>query len=90
VAQISGTTLGRWLSQDALEPWRHRCWIFPRDAAFATKAVILDLYQGRWEGKALGPRDYVLCAKPFEWTFTRSDLDALLENSKQKSRRLAA
>src|SRR5258708_16888489 len=30
VAQISGTTLWRWLSQDALRPWRHRCWIFPR------------------------------------------------------------
>ena len=63
VAQISGTTLWRWLSQDALRPWRHRCWIFPRDPAFAVKAGrILDLYQHRWENKALGPRDYVLCA----------------------------
>jgi hypothetical protein len=35
VAQISGTTLWRWLSEDALRPWRHRCWIFPRDPAFA-------------------------------------------------------
>jgi hypothetical protein len=63
VAQISGTTLWRWLSQDALRPWRHRCWIFQRDPAFAVKAGrILDLYQRRWENKALGPRDYVLCA----------------------------
>src|SRR5216683_2435511 len=63
VAQISGTTLWRWLSQDALRPWRHRCWIFPRDPAFAAKAGrILDLYQRRWQDKALGPRDYVLCA----------------------------
>jgi DDE superfamily endonuclease len=63
VAQISGTTLWRWLSQDALRPWRHRCWIFPRDPAFAAKAGrILDLYQRRWDNKALGPRDYVLCA----------------------------
>ena len=63
VAQISGTTLWRWLSHDALRPWRHRCWIFPRDPAFAIKAGrILDLYQRRWENKALGPRDYVLCA----------------------------
>ncbi len=63
VAQISGTTLWRWLSQDALRPWRHRCWIFPRDPAFAIKASrILDLYQRRWQDKALGPRDYVLCA----------------------------
>jgi transposase len=63
VAQISGTTLWRWLSQDALRPWRHRNWIFPRDPAFAVKAGrILDLYQRRWQDKALGPRDYVLCA----------------------------
>ena len=27
VAEISGTTLWRWLSEDALRPWRHRsCW----------------------------------------------------------------
>ena len=63
VAQISGTTLWRWLSQDALRPWRHRYWIFPRDPAFAAKAGrILDLYQRRWQDMPLGPRDYVLCA----------------------------
>jgi hypothetical protein len=62
VAQISGTTLWRWLSQDALRPWRHRTWIFPRDPQFARKAgLVLDLYQRRWKGAALGPRDYVLC-----------------------------
>lgn len=63
VAKISGTTLWRWLSQDALRPWRHRTWIFPRDPDFARKAGrILDLYQRRWNGAALGPRDYVVCA----------------------------
>ncbi len=63
VAQISGATLWRWLSQDALRPWRHRSWIFPRDPAFAAKAGrILDLYERRWQGLPLGPRDYVLCA----------------------------
>jgi hypothetical protein len=62
VAQISGTTVWRWLSQDALRPWRHRCWIFPRDPNFAAKAgPILDLYQRRWKGAVLAPRDYVLC-----------------------------
>jgi len=62
VAQISGTTLWRWLSHDALRPWRHRTWIFPRDQQFARKAgPVLDLYQRRWKGAALGPRDYVLC-----------------------------
>src|SRR5208283_4073054 len=62
VAQISGTTLWRWLGQDALRPWRHRSWIFPRDPHFARKAGrVIDLYRRRWKGAALGPRDYVLC-----------------------------
>ena len=63
VAEISGTTLWRWLSRDALCPWRHRTWIFPRDPEFAAKAGrVLDLYEGRWEGRALGPREFVLSA----------------------------
>jgi DDE superfamily endonuclease len=63
VAQISGTTLWRWLGEDALRPWRHRSWIFPRDPDFAAKAGrILDLYHRRWQGAPLGPRDYVLSA----------------------------
>jgi hypothetical protein len=62
VAKISGTTLWRWLGQDALRPWRHRTWIFPRDPNFARKAGrVLDLYQRRWRGAVLGPRDYVVC-----------------------------
>jgi len=33
------------LSADALQPWRHRSWIFPRDPPFAEQAGrILDLY----------------------------------------------
>lgn len=63
VAEISETTLWRWLSQDALRPWRHRSWIFPRDPAFAAKAGrVLDLYARQWEGLALGPREFVLSA----------------------------
>jgi len=63
VAQISGATLWRWLSQDALRPWRYRSWIFPRDPQFALKAGrILDLYGRRWQGVPLGPREYVVCA----------------------------
>jgi hypothetical protein len=63
VAEISGTTIWRWLSQDAIQPWRHRSWIFPRDPAFAAKASrILDLYAGHWEGHPLGPTEYVLSA----------------------------
>jgi hypothetical protein len=61
VAQISGTTVWRWLSADAIRPWRHRCWIFPRDPQFAEKAcVVLDLYQRVWQGKQLKDDEYVL------------------------------
>jgi hypothetical protein len=63
VEQISGVTVWRWLSADAIRPWQHRSWIFPRDPRFAEKAgPILDLYQGRWEGERLHPGDYVVCA----------------------------
>ena len=60
-ASISGTTIWRWLARDAIRPWFHRSWIFPRDPAFAAKRV-LDLYHGVWEGALLGPDDYVLSA----------------------------
>jgi hypothetical protein len=61
VAQLSGTTLWRWLHEDAIRPWQHRCWIFPRDPEFAFKAGrILDLYQRRWEGRALQADEFVL------------------------------
>ena len=61
VAEISGATIWRWLSQDAIKPWRHRSWIFPRDPAFEVKAArVLDLYARTWEGKPLGERDFVV------------------------------
>lgn len=63
VAQISGVTLWRWLSADALQPWRHRSWIFPRDAQFGEKAGrILDLYLKTWDGIPLGPDEFVMSA----------------------------
>ena len=61
VAEISGTTLWRWLNADALRPWQHRSWIFPRDPDFAAKAGrVLDLYERRWEGVPLRPTDFVI------------------------------
>lgn len=62
-ASISGATIWRWLARDAIRPWFHRSWIFPRDPEFAAKAGrVLDLYHGIWEGAPLGPDDYVLSA----------------------------
>ena len=59
----SASTVRRWLADDALKPWQHRSWIFPRDPHFALKASrVLDLYQREWEGQPLGEDEYVLSA----------------------------
>jgi hypothetical protein len=63
VAAISPSTVRRWLTTDALKPWQHRMWIFPRDPDFAAKAArALDLYAGLWDGRALGANEFVVCA----------------------------
>ena len=63
VASIGETTLWRWLSEDAIRPWSHRSWCFPRDPDFERKASrVLDLYEGRWQSTALSARDCVVCA----------------------------
>lgn len=60
---LSGSTVRRWLDADAIKPWQHRSWIFPRDPDFAAKAErVLDLYQRRWEGRRLRPDEYVISA----------------------------
>lgn len=61
VAQISGTTVWRWLNEDAIKPWQYRSWIFPRDPEFAQKAGrVLDLYHRIWQGKPLASDEYVI------------------------------
>ena len=63
VERISGVTVWRWLSADAIRPWNYRSWIFPRDPQFREKAGrVLDLYEGRWEGQLLEPGEFVVCA----------------------------
>jgi len=60
-ASISGTTVWRWLREDAIKPWQYRSWIFPRDPDFQYKAGrVLDLYHHIWNGKPLGDSDYVI------------------------------
>jgi hypothetical protein len=63
VATLSGSTIWRWLHEDAIKPWKHRSWIFPRDPQFAEKAGrILDLYHRVWNGTELREDEFVLCA----------------------------
>jgi hypothetical protein len=62
-ASISGSTIWRWLDADAIRPWFHRSWLFPRDPAFEAKAGrILDLYARTWEDAPLTADDFVLSA----------------------------
>ena len=62
-ASISSATVRRWLSEDAIKPWQYRSWIFITDPDFTAKAQrVLDLYDRIWEGKLLGPGDYVVSA----------------------------
>jgi len=61
VARISDSTVWRWLHEDAIRPWQHRCWIFPRDPQFQFKAArILDLYERRWQGQPLRLDEFVI------------------------------
>jgi hypothetical protein len=63
VATISGSTIWRWLHEDAIRPWYHRSWIFPRDPGFAVKANrILDLYDRCWRDKPLKSDEFVISA----------------------------
>src|SRR4051794_25552521 len=63
VSSISASTVRRWLHADAIRPWQHRSWIFPRDPQFAAKAArVLDLYARIFDGVPLGADEYVLSA----------------------------
>ncbi len=54
VATISDRTIWRWLHAEAIRPWQHRCWSFPRDPDFARKAGrLLDRSERVWEGRTL-------------------------------------
>jgi transposase len=79
-SQISASSILRILAEHPIKPWQYQSWIFPRDPHFAAKAtVILDLYQGFYGGKPLGPGDRVvssviLCSNKFLLSFRRSGL----------------
>lgn len=63
VTDASASTIWRWLHDAGLKPWQQRSWIFPRDPDFEAKAArVLDLYEGRWEGRLLHPGEFVISA----------------------------
>ena len=58
---ISRSTVWRILDEDAIKPWQYEHWIFPRASNFIQKAaVVLDLYEGYWQGERLDPFDRIL------------------------------
>jgi transposase len=66
-APMSVSSLLRILAGNPVKPWQYQSWIFPRDPGFEAKAkVILDLYQGFYQGEPLGSGDRILSfdAKP--------------------------
>ncbi len=63
VGAVSASSVRRWLAADALKPWQHRSWIFPRDPDFAVKAArVLDLYERVWDGRPLTDEEFVISA----------------------------
>jgi transposase len=65
--QLSASSVLRILAEHPVKPWQYQSWISPRDPDFAARAsVILDLYQGFYQGKRLRPGDRILSvdAKP--------------------------
>jgi transposase len=65
--KLSVSSVLRILAEHPVKPWQYRSWICPRDPDFeARAAVILDLYQGYYQGTRLQPGDRILSvdAKP--------------------------
>jgi hypothetical protein len=64
---MSASSVLRILAEHPVKPWQYQSWIYPRDPDFEAKAkMILDLYQGFYQGEPLRPGDRILSfdAKP--------------------------
>ena len=64
---VSASSVLRILAEHPVKPWQYQSWIYPRDPDFEARAkVIVDLYQGFYQGEPVSPADRVLSfdAKP--------------------------
>jgi hypothetical protein len=85
---MSYTTVWRTLAQDAIRPWLHEQWLFPKDPCLVEKATpVLELYHRSWQGQPLGPRDYVLCADEMTGLQATSRIHATLPAGPKRRRR---
>ena len=59
--ELSVSSVLRILAEHPVKPWQYQSWISPRAPDFAAKAtVILNLYQGSYQGRRLRPGDRIL------------------------------
>ena len=64
---MSASSVLRILAEHPVRPWQYQSWIYPRDADFEARAkVVVDLYQGFYQGEPPSPGDRILSfdAKP--------------------------
>ena len=64
---MSPSSVLRILAEHPVKPWQYQSWLYPRDPDFEARAkVIVDLYQGFYQGQPLGAGDRILSfdAKP--------------------------
>jgi DDE superfamily endonuclease len=88
---ISRTTVWQILDEDAIKPWQYEHWIFPRASDFFAKAaVVLDLYQGYWQGERLDPFDRVLSSDEKTSIQARIRVHPTLEPGPKRRRRVEA
>jgi hypothetical protein len=88
---IGRTTVWEILDADAVKPWQYEHWLFPRAPDFFSKAaVVLDLYEGYWQGERLDPFDRVLSSDEKTSIQARIRQDATLEPGPGRRRRVAA
>ena len=53
---MSASSVLRILAEHPVKPWQYQSWIYPRDPDFEARAkVIVDLYQGYYQGTPLRP-----------------------------------
>lgn len=88
---IGRTTVWRILDEDAIKPWQYEHWLFPRAANFFEKAaVVLDLYEGYWQGERLDPFDRVISSDEKTSIQARVREDPTLQPGPGRPRRVAA
>jgi hypothetical protein len=88
---ISRSTVWRILDEDAIKPWQYEHGIFPRARNFFEKAaVVLDLYEGYYQGERVDPFDRIISSDEKTSIPARVRERATLEPAPGRRRRVEA